>query len=161
MQVLPIELKYKIMDFLHPFDIINFSNAMVINIPSVYKNAINKYINESDFSYIYKDVLRNIIKYRNFIDYKVINIIENICNIIIKSNKYMDILGISGYTFNVKNASTSCVTDTGIIIGNMKVINITFNDPEMIKFYIDNYFCVNDIDKENKCKNFFYKKVIL
>lgn len=160
---LPIELIYSIMDFLTPFDILNFSNAFMIKPCKKYYDEIGEHIelyccgNRS-----FMRIIKNIIRDKHMIDYDIFNILESIVYIIKKSSKYMDILGFSNYIFNIKHGSAFISKHSiPIIYTDTQIINIQYPDIDILTEYLENYFNFkSDSNNVYKIKKYNIKYLI-
>lgn len=138
---LPIELLYSIMDFMNPFDILNFSNVMMIKPYKRYYDEIGNEIEcfcSSNRSFM--RVIKNIIRDKCVVDYDIFRILDSIVYIIKKSSKYMDILGFSNYIFDIKKGSPFISKHAiPIIRTDTQIINIKYPDPEVLTEYLEKY----------------------
>jgi hypothetical protein len=138
---LPIEIVYNIMDFMNPFDILNFSNVLSIKPCKKFDDEIGYHIewfcsgNKS-----FMCIIKNIIRDKCLVDYDIFNILDSIVYIIKKSSKYMDVLGFSNYIFNIKGGK-SFISKYAIPIihKDTQIINIEYPDPNVLIEYLEKY----------------------
>lgn len=160
---LPLELIYNIMDFLSPFDILNFSKALNIKPYKRYYDEIQdeiEYFCSGNRSFI--RIIQCIIDDKCMVDYDILMILDSIVYIIKKSSKYMDILGFSNYVFNIqvgdpyisKHAIPVIYTDT-------QIINIRYPDTNILTEYLEKYLnFTSDCPNVYKIKKYNMKYLI-
>jgi hypothetical protein len=138
---LPREIIYEIMDWLDPFDILNICYICKIN-PNrkyyLYKDKQISRVCNGDNYFI--NVIDNIIDKIKFIDYNIISILDSIICIIKKTSKYMDILGFNTYVFNIHKGSNFISRHAiPIIYKDTQIINIYYQDIDVLKYYLENF----------------------
>lgn len=141
MSRLPYEIIYEIMNWLDPFDI--------LNVCYVFKMRPNKkyylYINDEIDKYCSSDkyfirIINDVINKMEMIDYNIISILDSIVYILNKSSKYMDILGFDTYVFNIRKGSSFISKHSmPIIYKNTQIINIYYQDVDLLKYYLENF----------------------
>jgi len=167
--LLPNELKYNIMDWLGPFDILNFSKVVFLDPYRKYYDLIDdeiiKYCNGNTYL---KNIIKNIIKDDGCVKYDLLNIFKDIVYIIRKSSKYMDILGFNTYIFNLYKGSVFISKySIPIIYSDTQIINIYYPDIELLQYYLEKYMnfmrdvksCIYIINKQDMNKLFKNEKV--
>jgi hypothetical protein len=138
---LPREIIYEIMDWLDPFDILNMCYIFKMNPTRKYylckDNQINRVCNGDKY---FIKVMNNIIDKIQFIDYNIISILDGIIYIVRKTSKYMDILGFNTYVFNI-NKGSNFISKYAmpIIYRDTQIINIYYQDVDLLKYYLENF----------------------
>lgn len=138
---LPVEILYNIMDFMNPFDILNFSNVLMIKPYKKFDNEVGREIERfCSGNKSFMRIIKNIIRDKCLVDYDIFNILDSIIYIIKKSSKYMDILGFSNYIFNIKKGN-SFISKYAIPVIHMdtQIINIEYPDPNVLTEYLEKY----------------------
>jgi hypothetical protein len=138
---LPREIIYEIMDWLDAFDILNICYIFKMNPNRKYylcrDNQINRVCNGGKY---FIKVINNIINEIKFIDYNIISILNSVMYIIKTTSKYMDILGFNTYIFNIHKGSNFISKHTiPIIYRDTQIINIYYQDVDILKYYLENF----------------------
>ena len=139
---LPTDIVYEILKWLNPFDTINTCNVFNIQIPRNVLNETDAFIEKlSDGNELYKSILHSIIKKKYVINYDILKVLKDVCYIIKRTRKYMDILGFYMYVFKIKQGSYYIIkTGIPIIHNDTQIINIIYPDVTLLKKYIHEFF---------------------
>lgn len=138
---LPTEIKYEILKWLNPLDTINTCNVFNIMMPKNGLNEIDDFIEKlSDGNELYKSILHSVINKKNVINYDILKVLKDVCYIIKRTRKYMDLLGFDIYIFQIKQGSYYIIKEGIPIIHNdTQIINIIYPDIKLLKKYIHEF----------------------
>jgi hypothetical protein len=147
----PVEILYQIMDWLDPFDIINFCHVFSLKPSKRYYLSIHDKIYDfCDGNNTFSNIVNRIISDKGFVDYDIFNILGDILHIIKRSSKYMDILGFNTYVFNLKRGPRYISKYTfPIIYIDTQIINIHYPNINILQEYLETYMNFNS-DEKNK-----------
>lgn len=147
---LPLEINYNIMDFLDAFDILNFSKVLNTRPNLKYYNTIdNKIIDYCNGNKSFYLIIKNIIRDLGLINYDILYMFSSILYIIRKTSKYMDILGLNTYIFNLyKGTMYISRYSVPIIHYDSQIINIHYPEVEILKYYLDKYMNFSNVFKK-------------
>lgn len=162
MDNLPNELLYLIMDFLSPFDTINFIKVYPLKSSTHFKNELDKEIFKfSNGNNKLSSFIQNIICSEDEIDLVVLHIIKELFYIFKKAHKYMDILGYAYYTVIIKKGNKNIKIEN-VFDKDSQIIYIYYSNLEKMSCYLESF--LNITKNNNKysytIKNYNIKKLV-
>jgi len=151
---LPNDVIYEILKWLNPFDTINVCNIFNIKVPKKFSIEKDLFIEKiSGDNELYKIILHSIIDKKYVINYDIINFFKDICYIIKRTSKYMDILGFYMYIFHIKQGPYYIIKNgLPIIHKDTQIINISYPDIKLLKKYINEFL---DFKQDSLNKNIY------
>ena len=164
LDMLPIEIIYTVVEFLSPFDIINFINVYPLRLRNSFEFDLNEQVVKYSDGYIFLvNIIHKIIEFEKQVDLEILSMIKEIVMILQKTSKYMDILGYSHYLFIVKQGS-SALKIKNLLTDDCQVIYLIFPNIDKLCYYIDNYlnFTKSDtIEYEYRIRNYNVKQCLI
>ena len=149
---LPVEILYQIMDWLDPFDVVNFCNVFCLQKNKNYKLTIDdKLYQFCEGNKTFINIIYRIITEKKRVDFDIFHILKDILYIIKKSSKYMDILGFNTYVFNLNKGPIYISKYTlPIIYIDTQIINIHYPNIELLQNYLETYMNFNNENNNHK-----------
>lgn len=143
MYKLPVELIYKITNFLEPFDRINLLYVLKLHSKSEEKNtsALNTQIkNFAQNNYELVEIIYYIIQKVQFINYTIINILRDILYLTDKISQSSEILELSSNTIYIRTGTPYIIKyGNPILYKDSHIINIYYPKIYILQKYISTF----------------------